>query len=263
VGQGDAAAIRTPAGRWVLVDGGPKTPRFDAGSGRVVPFLRRHGANRLSLLVLSHGDADHLGGVPAVLAALPADAVIEPGEAAPKPLYREFLSLVSRRSTSWRAARAGESLEADGVRFRIWHPDSAWLARGEKANENSVVLTVEYGRFRALFPGDAGLPMESLLAGNIGDVTLLKVGHHGSRTATGPEWLRAVRPEICLVSVGRNTYGHPSPRVLADLERAGCEYWRTDLAGDVTVETDGQQVTVRGGGRERTVRINDKGGERP
>lgn len=244
VGQGDGTAIRTPGGSWIVIDGGPRVYGRDAGARLMVPFLRRQGARRLAVLVATHGDADHLGGVPAVLRALPADLVLEPGEPDGRPLYREFLAGAALRAGRWHPARAGESLAVDGVMLRVWHPDSAWLARREAPNENSVVLTVEYGAFRAAFPGDAGLPMEAVRAAAIGDVTLLKVGHHGSRTATGDAWLRALRPEHCVIPVGRNDYGHPDAGVVAALERDLCAVWRTDRHGRITVETDGRAVRV-------------------
>lgn len=140
----------------------------------------------------------------------------------------------------------------DGVVLRVWHPDDAWMASGAETNESSVVLTVEYGGFRALLTGDAGLPMEALRAGAVGDVSLLKVGHHGSRSATGAAWLAAVRPEVCVVSVGENRYGHPHPAVMARLRDARCATWRTDRAGTVVVETDGHSVRLRAGGRDTT-----------
>jgi competence protein ComEC len=245
VGQGDAAVLHTPGGRWIVIDGGPRSPMFDAGARRVVPFLRREGAGRVAVLVASHGDADHLGGLPAVLGALPTDLVLEPGQVRGGSLYLEWLGAVFRDGARWHPARAGERLDIDGVALRVVHPDSAWLERGLDANENSVVLVAEFGKFRAVFPGDAGLPMEVARSLAIGDVTLLKVGHHGSRSATGPGWLAALRPEVCVVSVGPNHFGHPTEEVLARLADAGCATWRTDRAGDVTVETDGRTATVR------------------
>jgi competence protein ComEC len=256
VGQGDGAVLRTPRGRWIVIDGGPRSAGQDAGARRVVPFLRRRGVRRIALAVASHGDADHLGGLPAVLRAVPADVVLEPGQPLGHALYREWLAAAARRATRWRLARAGDRLEVDGVVLRVWHPDTSWLGRGLAANENSVVLSVELGRFRALFTGDAGLPMEAVRAATVGDVTLLKVGHHGSRSATGPSWLAAVRPEWCVISVGANRYGHPAPEVLTRLRAAGCATWRTDQAGDVTVATDGRTATVRAAGRTTTLLLN-------
>jgi competence protein ComEC len=260
VGQGDAAVVRTPHGRWIVIDGGPRAPGVDAGGRRVVRLLRGRAVRRLDVVVASHGDADHLGGLPAILRAVPAGIVLEPGEVLGRPLYREWLAAVGRGGARWHRARAGERLVVDGVELLVWHPDSAWLAQRLPANENSVVLSLEYGRFRAVFPGDAGLPMEGERAAAIGDVTLLKVGHHGSRSASGPGWLAALRPELCVVSVGRNHYGHPDRGVLAALREAGCATWRTDQGGDVVVETNGATARVRGAGRDTIITLS---GDRP
>lgn len=260
VGQGDGAVIATPAGRWIVIDGGPRGPGFDAGARIVVPFLRRHGARRLAVLVASHGDADHLGGLPAVLAAEPVDLVIEPGEPRIGLLYSLWLEAVVGDGARYHRARAGERFTLDGVTFRVVHPDSAWLERRLPANESSVVLVIEYGSFRAVFPGDAGIPMEVARATDVGAVTVLKVGHHGSRTASGPTWLEALRPRLCVISVGPNHYGHPDPGTVAALTASGCSLYRTDRSeGEVLVETDGASVTVRvAPGRDSTFIISGR-----
>ena len=247
VGQGDATLIRTPRGRWIIVDGGPRSGGIDAGARRIVPFLRRHRVSNLAVVIASHGHADHVGGLPAVLRAVPADLIMDPGEPLDVPSYRAWLADAARHGQRWRAARAGDSLEIDGVMLPVWHPDSAWMTRRASVNDNSVVLTIEYGSFRALLPGDAGLPMERLRAAAIGDVTLLKVGHHGSAGATGAAWLAATRPELCIIPVGANGYGHPHPEVVAALAQAGCHTRRTDQGGDIIVSTDGGTTSVTQG----------------
>lgn len=248
VGQGDGAAIRTPRGRWVLVDAGPADSRQDAGRGVVVPFLRRRGVREVSLLVVSHAHADHLGGAGAVLDAIAVATAAEPGWATPDSLYRGFLDRLAAAGTGWVPARAGAGWEIDGVRFRVLHPDTTWARWGEDLNEDSAVLLVEYRGFRALFAGDAGEPVERHLRGRIGPVDVLKVGHHGSRSATGGAWLQEVRPQAAVLSVGRNRYGHPHPSVLARLDSAGVPTWRTDRGGAVAVQTDGCRVSVRSRG---------------
>ncbi|HJQ66477.1 MAG TPA: DNA internalization-related competence protein ComEC/Rec2 [Gemmatimonadales bacterium] len=243
VGQGDAAVLRTPAGHWALIDGGPRTPQGDAGRRVVLPFLRRHGVNALSLVVATHGDADHLGGLPAVIEALPPAVVLEPGEPLGRPLYLEFLADVERDRARWHPARAGDRVELDGVTFQVLSPDSAWMTQPVDVNEHGVVLLVSYGATRLLFMADAGLPVEARLAGRVGRVDLLKVGHHGSRTATSEEWLDELSPARAVVSVGaHNTYGHPTPEVLERLGRHHVETLRTDRLGTITLTTDGQRA---------------------
>jgi competence protein ComEC len=243
VGQGDAIAVRTPGGHWVLVDGGPRNEGRDAGRRVVVPFLQRAGARRLAAIVATHAHADHVGGLPAVLKAFPVDVVLEPGEPLGEAPYLEFLAASEASGARWRAARRGDRLELDSVRFTVLSPDSVWAAETIDPNEESVVLLVEYGRIRFVLTGDAGVPVEVRLAGGVGDVDVLKVGHHGSRTATSDAWLDETRPEIAVISVGaRNTYGHPAPEAMARLLAHGVHVHRTDREGTITLESDGMSV---------------------
>jgi competence protein ComEC len=246
VGQGDGAAIRTPAGRWLLVDLGPRTAGSDAGRRVIVPFLARHGVRRLEAVVLSHGHLDHLGGAEAILDRFPAGVVLDPAAQVPDPAYTGFLDQIEAAGVPWRPARAGTAFVIDGVRFAVLHPDTTWAEWGADVNEDSIVLRVEFGGFSALFAGDAGLPAEARLRGRAGPVDLLKVGHHGSRGASGDAWLRELAPVAAVVSVGRNRYGHPAPETLARLSRHGADVWRTDREGTVSVATDGKTMTVRG-----------------
>src|SRR5207244_1147101 len=180
VGQGDAAALRTPNGRWIVIDGGPRTPERDAGRRVVVPFLRDQGVGRVALVVATHCDADHLGGLPAVVEAFPPELVLEPGEPLGRPLYLEFLAGVEASGARWHGARAGDRVEVDSVVLEVLSPDSLWLRLPLDVNDHGVVLRVRYGAVRLLFQADAGLPVEGRLAGKVGRVDLLKVGHHGS-----------------------------------------------------------------------------------
>jgi len=235
VGQGDAVALRTPAGRWVLIDGGPRGPYGDAGRRVVVPFLRSHGATQLAAIVATHAHLDHFGGLPAVLDTFDPAFVLEPGEPVPDAGYLGFLSAVESDGAEWRAARRGDRMELDGVTIEVLSPDSAWAVSQTDINEQSVVLLVTYGATRLLLAGDAGMPTEMQLAGRVGHVTLLKVGHHGSRWATSDRWLDELQPEDAVISVGaRNRYGHPAPEALARLRAHGIRVFRTDELGTIT-----------------------------
>jgi competence protein ComEC len=245
VGQGDAGAIRTPGGHWILVDAGPASETADAGRRVVAPFLERQGARSLSLAVVSHAHADHLGGLPAVLARIPTGLVIEPAAALADPRYTRFLDRLLTERVPWHPARAGERFEIDGVRCTILHPVPEWAGWGEDVNEDSLVLLVEFGEFQALFAGDAGFPAEAEMAGRTRRVDLLKVGHHGSRGSTGDTWLDSLAPAIAVISLGRNDYGHPAPATLERLRSPGVAVHRTDREGTITVTTDGRRMMVR------------------
>ncbi len=250
VGQGDAIAIRTPGNRWVLVDGGPRVRNFDAGRRIVLPFLRKQGVTELAVMIVSHGDADHLGGVPTVLRTLSSKLSIEPGQALGSVLYLDYLETVDAVGTDWYPARAGDAFVVDSVLFEIIHPAESWISHQLSPNENSLVVRVSYRCFSALLTGDIGFPAESLLvaskvvgAGREG-LDVLKVAHHGSAGSTGDAWLDAVRPAVAVISVGRNRYGHPAPAVLQRLAARGIPKFRTDRGGTVTIRTDGRYLEV-------------------
>ncbi len=239
VGQGDAVAIRTPGGRWVLVDTGPRSRTFDAGERVVVPYLRRRGAARLEALILTHPDLDHIGGANAVLSELTVPRVLDPGTAAGRPAYVAALERARARGATWFAARAGDRVSADGVTLDVLHPGGAAAsAASDEANDQSVVLLLRYGEFTALLPGDAPAAVEDALlaAGRIPPLDLLKAGHHGSRTSTSWRLLEFAQPELSVVSAGaRNRYGHPHAEVVDRIRRAGSDLARTDLQGVVRV----------------------------
>jgi len=132
------------------------------------------------------------------------------------------------------------------VVLEVLSPDSLWLRLPLDVNEHGVVLRVRYGAARLLFQADAGLPVEGRLVGTVGWVDLLKVGHHGSRSATSDEWLDELEPRTAVISVGRhNNYGHPAPEVLARLARHGVTVFRTDQSGTITFSTDGHGERIR------------------
>ena len=246
VGQGDAALIRTPLGHWIAIDAGPAGNGWDAGQRVIAPVLARQGARQVDLFVLSHAHRDHVGGGTALVERSGLRLAIEPGELFADTAYAAWLAALARHHARWRSARAGAEWTIDGVTFRVLHPPTPWARQGEDLNEDSIVLELEYGDFRALFMGDAGFVAESALAGRLRPVNVIKVGHHGSRTASSPAFLAAVRPQAAIVSVGRNNYGHPAPETLARLVEAKIALWRTDREGTVSVTTDGRNYTVQG-----------------
>ncbi|MFG1691522.1 DNA internalization-related competence protein ComEC/Rec2 [Gemmatimonadota bacterium] len=240
VGQGDAIGIRSPGGRWIMVDVGPRGRGFDAGRDVAVPFFRERGVTRLDALFLTHPDLDHIGGAESLLDALDVETVVDPGVPSSKSAYVELLEAAARSGIPWRAARAGEGVDVDGVQVRILHPDaSPGAGDGDfDANETSVVLFIQFGSFEAILTGDAPVEAEEASIHGLAtpDIELLKVGHHGSATSTSTAFLTSTRPELAVISVGaRNGYGHPHASVVRGLHAIGAQVLRTDRHGTVRV----------------------------
>lgn len=251
VGQGDAVALRTPAGRWLLFDAGREWAGGDAGRSTVIPYLRRRGGEVL-LFVLSHPHADHVGGGASVIAALHPAAYWDGAYAGTSPPYRASLIAARDQHVMWKRVHPGDSLVVDGVRLHVLAPDSAWMIGLKDPNAGSVVVLAEYGAIRMLLMGDAEKGEEERLIEAYGSelhADVLKVGHHGSNTSSTEPFLALVRPRVALISVGAgNMYGHPSASVLRSLTAAGAALMRTDLEGSIVCRTDGRALEIEEGG---------------
>lgn len=251
VGQGDAVAIRTPRGRWILVDAGRSWRGGDAGRATVIPYLRRHGGP-LAAFVLSHPHADHAGGAATIVRALEPDVFWDGAYVGTSETYREALAVLAEKALPWARVRPGHERVIDDVRLEFLAPDSAWTHALDDPNEASVVLRASYGAVRFLLVGDAERGEERWLLGRDSAALradVLKVGHHGSSTSSTEPFLRAVRPAVALVSVGAgNTYGHPSPTVITSLADGGAVVLRTDRHGSIIVRTDGRSIEIEAQG---------------
>ena len=251
VGQGDAIALRTRAGRWIVIDAGRSWPTGDAGKSVVVPYLAHRGG-RVALFVLSHPHADHVGGAASLFAALRPERFLDPGYVGTTPAYLATLRAARIDAIPWSRVHPGDSLVVDEVVLTALAPDSTWASHLDDANLASTILLARVGQVRLLLTGDAEGPEEDWLLARSRDALradVLKVAHHGSATSTTPAFLDAVRPRLALVSVGaHNGYGHPDASVLASLAVAGADILRTDVAGTVVVRTDGRTLDVEARG---------------
>ncbi len=239
VGQGDALAIRSPGGRWILVDTGPRGQTYDAGARVVLPYLRRRGVARIEALVLTHPDLDHIGGAEAVVQALDVGYVADPFQATGRDAYVGVLEAASRNGVPWLEARRDVSITLDGVEVSVLHPGGPTTVSysGTDSNAKSVVLLVRYGEFEALLTGDAPVEVEEAILDDLpSELEVLKVGHHGSNTSTSPLLLAQTSPELAVISVGaRNRYGHPHAEVVSRILESGGRVLRTDQSGDIVI----------------------------
>ena len=247
VGQGDALALRSPRGRWMLIDAGGAWAKGDAAVTTIWPHLRRRGG-RVTYLAMSHPHADHIGGVRTLLERASVDTLWDTGFVGTSAMYHDALVTARQLAVGWKQARAGDTLTFDGVQVRVLAPDAAWLDRQDNPNEASLVLLVTYDGVRLLLTGDAESGEEAWLVTRYGQdlaADVLKVGHHGSSTSSTPEFLAAVAPRLALVSVGvANDYGHPSPDVLRALENRGTQVLRTDHDGTIMLAIDRRSIDI-------------------
>jgi competence protein ComEC len=243
VGQGDAILIEGPEGNRVLVDGGPGSVPITRALSRNMPFDDR----RIDLVVLTHAQSDHMAGLLTVVERYDVGSVIDtalPGESG---LYDAWESELHGSGATVTTANRGQSVDlGDGAALQVLAPDQYDpLLSTEDLNTASTVVRVTMGAASFLLTGDLDAPGEQALirSGTNLQSTVLKVGHHGSKTSSTPAFVARVQPSIDVIEVGAaNSFGHPAPEVLDRL--SGDLVLRTDQDGDVTVSTDGQQIWV-------------------
>ncbi len=255
VGQGDAALIRSPTGKTVLIDGGPP----EAGRP-LAARLRELVSGPLDLVILTHPHLDHLGGLDEAIRAVGARRYMDPGFDHPSEAYRDLLEFVGQEvegqvMTPTPNPSAPHTLLSiglgEGVTLTIlWprHPQEPFLTTTRSdANSNSIVAKLTYGKTAVLFMGDAEPDTEKVLLGRPIDynATVLKVAHHGGRQSSTQKFLEAVKPQAAVISCATgNEYGHPAPEVLQRLERVGSQVFRTDLQGEVVAVSNGTTFTL-------------------
>jgi competence protein ComEC len=236
VGQGDATLVQHPGGGAVLFDGG----RAEA---RVARLLKRAGVRRLSAVVATHASADHHGGLVEVIRSFPVDLLLDGGDGTPDPTYRQLLAEARARAVPVERALAGRRLRAGGLTVDVLSPPPRPPGPAPAdPNPRAVVAVVSSGGFDLMLSADAESPTLSGLA--LADVEAIKVPHHGSDDPGLAAVLRALEPEVAVIAVGDNPYGHPHPRTLAVLERTVPEVRRTDRDGTVRLAVQGGRMRI-------------------
>lgn len=232
VGQGDSILISLPGQIEILIDGGP-TDEVIASLGRYLPFFDR----AIELVILTHPHADHLRGVNAMLERYNVGAVMLTGVRHESRTYERFFDLLRNEGARLYLAQAGDRVVWNGEEIlTVLSPERIMLGQTVRdPNQTSIVTKLNLGGLTFLLSGDAEAEIErQLLAKNLaGDVDVLKVSHSGSRGGTSNEFLAATRPEVAVISVGQNSYGHPHPETLGRLGRLGSKILRTDERGDI------------------------------
>ena len=237
VGQGDSIFIESPDGKTMLIDGGVK------GAGEeIVAYLKELGVQKLDAVVATHPDADHIGGLIAVLNSMAIGQFYDSGKVHTSQTFEEMLTLIDMKNIPYNIPKTGDTITFDDV------VSVKVLSADETASDNndaSIVLKVTYGDVSFLLTGDAGVALEKEMLTKEVKSTVLKAGHHGSNTSSSQSFIQAVHPEVTVLSYGEdNKYGHPHKEVVERLQAVGSEIYATAEAGTVIVSTDGVNYDV-------------------
>jgi len=261
VGQGDASYIRTPSGKHILIDGGGtvqfgkqkdqwklRQDPFEVGKDVLVPLLMKRGVHRLDILIISHLDSDHIGGLIEVIKTIPVEEIWWNGSYKDSEDIEKLFNLIIDKNITLRSPIIGEKINVDKeTTIEILWPvieKPKELQIISEQNEQSLVLTMHLFEHTFLYTGDIGDEAEEKIVNQlyrnnevIYNISVMKVAHHGSRYSTGYSWLSYFEPKASIISVGRyNVYGHPHPLVLSRLEQYNSIVWRTDQLGEVKLK---------------------------
>ncbi len=241
VGQGDAILVEGPTGTQMLIDGGLGQAVLRELAAVMGPTDRT-----IDLVVESHPDADHIGGLPSVFDRYQVSYFLEPGIHTDSPVYAALEDAVDHEpGVHWLAARRGMRIDlGGGAHADVLFPDRD--PSGMDTNDGSIVMRVEYGETSFMLTGDMPSDVEEWLVtldGKNLESDVLKAGHHGSKTSTGDAWLAAVSPSIVAISAGEgNSYGHPHADVVERIEQEEIEIVSTITEGTITFVSDGVNI---------------------
>ncbi|WP_405116099.1 ComEC/Rec2 family competence protein [Paenibacillus sp. FSL K6-1217] len=272
VGQGDSSLITTPGGAHILVDGGGtvsfgnreawriRRSPFEVGAKTLLPLLKQRGIHRLDAVILTHGDQDHAGGLQAVLEGMPVSALLFNGTLAATEPYTKLMTTALDAGVRLYPVQQGMTLVPDGAtRLNFLWPEprsdgQTLLEEVEDQNHESVVFRLEMNGRSFLFTGDMDQAAEEAILRSAspsgitqdGPIDVLKVAHHGSKTATSADWLAFWTPGAAVISAGvNNLYGHPNSGVLERLADANTGIYRTDQQGEIELRVGKEGITLR------------------
>lgn len=228
-----------PAGEDVLIDGGRQ------GQGdEVIAYLKKQKVDDIEIMIATHPDADYLGGLDEVLKAYRVESVYAPKVAHTTDAYANFLKAVKTEKLTIKTAKAGVKLPLKTGVAKFVGPTRDYGK--SDLNNWSAVLHVTYNQNKFLFPGDAEKASKSdmVKAKQTLLADVIKVGHHGAKTSSNADFLKVVKPKYAVISVGKNSYGHPTAEVLNRYKPYKAAIYRTDQKGNILFTSTGTKITV-------------------
>ncbi|MCD6178241.1 MBL fold metallo-hydrolase [bacterium] len=244
VGQGDSIFIETPQRHQILIDGGPDSGVVEK-LGREMSFFDKS----IDLLILTHPEHDHMGGLIDVLDSFDVENILWTGVLKDSSEYNEWKRRIQEEGSRVIIAKRGQYIRlGDVFLFVLWPEESVEDKKVKNINNTSVVSRLVFGKISFLFEGDVYRSVEKklLLREKNLKSTVLKVAHHGSKSSTDEKFLKAVLPEVAVIEVGKdNPYGHPHQETLEKLEKYGMKILRTDLNGDIKIFSDGLNYKIK------------------
>lgn len=238
VGQGDATLIQSPNGKTMLVDGGSKS-----SSVELVKFLKEKGVKQLDYVVATHPDADHIGGLIGVLENFKAVNFIDSGFPHTSQTYYDLLTLIDQKNINFTVPKELDKISLDEqLTIRVLHIND----EAKDSNGASIVLKLTHNKVSFLLMGDADISIEDYIRKKYDvSATVLKNGHHGSKTSSSAPFISQVKPKVAILSYGKNnSYGHPDTAVEARLKNVGAKTYKTAVDCDITVTSDGVKYDV-------------------
>ena len=241
VGQGDSTLIITPDKKTVLIDGGG-SDSFDVGEKVLLPYLLDRRILKIDYVLISHFDTDHCGGILTIMEKVKVKNIIISEQAEHSENYERFKKLMIHKKIRLIEVKKGDKIKIGRYsEFKILFPTSRLLSENP-LNNNSIVAQFNYNNFKMLFTGDIEkLAEQQILKAEKAEIRadILKVAHHGSKTSSIPEFIKAVKPKIALIGVGKNnTFGHPNKQTIKNLENIKCRIYRTDIQGEIIIKID-------------------------
>jgi len=237
VSQGDAIFLEN-MGQTMLIDCGN-----NGKGGIILDYFKKNNISKLDYLIITHTDADHIGGCDEILREINAKIIFMDGQSKDTQSYEDVVEEAKKQNIQIFIPDKCFSSNLGKSKFQIIHGNVG----SEYANQNSLVLTLRYGNSSFLFTGDCDGDCEKSMLNQKINIDFLKIAHHGSPYGTSKEFLKKTSPFIAFISVGKNSYGHPSEEVLNRLQDNQINLYRTDFDGTIILKTDGKIYWVLSG----------------